>query len=57
MLIFNERYLLYKTFYSGSSYSAAYNSYNFCDRSKLLAVLNFPIIDFYSNGIVIKKKH
>ena len=57
MLNFNERYLLYKTFYSGSSYSAAYNSYNFCDRSKLFAVLNLPIIDFYGNGIVIKNTH
>ena len=34
----------YKTFYSGSSYSAAYNSYNFCDKSKLFAVLNLPNI-------------
>ena len=38
-----KRSLPYKTFYSGSSYSAAYNSYNFCDRNKLFAVLNLPV--------------
>ena len=36
--------LLYKTFYSGPSYSAAYNSYNFCDRRKLVAVFNLRVI-------------
>ena len=38
-----RRSLPYKTFHSGSSYSAANNSYNFCHRSKLFAVLNFPV--------------
>ena len=35
--------LPYTTFYSGSSCSAAYNSYNFCDKCKLFAVLNLPV--------------
>ena len=34
--------LPYNTLYSGSSYSAD-NSYNFCDRSKLFAVLNLQV--------------
>ena len=38
MLNFNENVLPYKTFYSGS----AYNSNNFCERSKLFAVLHLP---------------
>ena len=46
MLNFNERYFLYETFYSGSSYSAAYNSYNFCDRSKPFAVVNCKLLTF-----------
>ena len=33
----------FNTFYSESSYSAAYNSYNLCDRGKLFAVLNLPV--------------
>ena len=38
-----KRSLPYKTFYLGSSYSAAHSSYHFCDRSKLFAVLNLPV--------------
>ena len=40
---FNENVLPYKIFYSGSTYSESYNSYNFCDRSKLFAALNLPV--------------
>ena len=40
MLYFKmKRFLLYITFSSGSSYSKAYNSFSFCNRSKLFAVL------------------
>ena len=38
-----KRFLLYITFYSGSSYSTAYNSWNFFDRSKLIAVLEWSV--------------
>ena len=41
--ISTKRQLCYKTFDRGSSYSTAYNSYNFCHRSKLLAVLKLPV--------------
>ena len=43
MLNFNENVLPYISFYSGSTYSTAYNSYNVCDRSKLFAVLKLPV--------------
>ena len=40
MLFFKmKKFLLYITFFSGSSYYTAYNSWSFCDRSKLFAVL------------------
>ena len=39
-----KKYLPYNTFCSESSYSAAYTSYNFCNRSKLFAVLNLPVL-------------
>ena len=44
MLNFNEINLIkcYFQCYSGSSYSADYNAYNFFDISKLFAVLNMP---------------
>ena len=38
-----KRFLLYITFSSGSSYSTAYNSWNFCDRSKLFAILKWSV--------------
>ena len=37
-----KRHLTY-IFNYGSSYCEAYNSYNFCDRHKLIAVLNLPV--------------
>ena len=44
MLYFKmKRFLLYKTFSSGSSYSTANNSWSVCDRSKLLAVLECSV--------------
>ena len=44
MLYFKmKRLLLYITFSSGSSYSTAYNSWSFCDRSKLFAVLELLV--------------
>ena len=38
-----KRFLLYKLFSSGLSYSTAYNSLSFCDRSKLFAVLDWSV--------------
>ena len=38
-----KRFLLYITFSSGSSYSTAYNSWSFCNRSLLLAVLEWAV--------------
>ena len=38
-----KRFLLYITFSSGSSYSTAYNSWSFCDRNKLFAVLEWSV--------------
>ena len=38
-----KRFLLYITFSSGLSYSTAYNSLSFCDRSKLFAVLEWSV--------------
>ena len=35
--------LPYKILHSGSTYSEPYNSYNFCDRSKLFAAFNSPV--------------
>ena len=44
MLYFKlKRFLLYITFSSGLSYSTAYNSWSFCDRSKLFAVLEWSV--------------
>ena len=44
MLYFKmKRFLLYITFSSGLSYSTAYNSWNFCDRGKLFAVLEWSV--------------
>ena len=44
MLYFKmKRFLLYITFSSGLSYSIAYNSWSFCDRSKLSAVLEWSV--------------
>ena len=44
MLYFKmKRFILYITFSSGSSYSTAYNSWSYCDRSKLFAVLEWPL--------------
>ena len=44
MLYFKiKRFLIYITFYLGLSYSTAYNSWNFCDRSKLFAVLEWSV--------------
>ena len=44
MLYFKmKRFLLYITFSSGLSYSTAYNSWSFCDKSKLFAVLEWSI--------------
>ena len=42
-LISMKMSLPYNTFYARSSYSTAYNYYNFCDRRKLFAVLNLPV--------------
>ena len=38
-----KRFLLYITFTSGSSYSTDYNSWSFCNRSKLFAVLEWSV--------------
>ena len=38
-----KRFLLYITISSGLSYSTAYNSWSFCDRSKLFAVLEWSV--------------
>ena len=44
MLYFKmKRFLPYITFSSGLSYSTAYNSFSFCDRSKLFAVLEWSV--------------
>ena len=44
MLYFKmKRFLLYITFSSGSSYSTAYNSLIFGDRSNLFVVLNWSV--------------
>ena len=44
MLYFKmKRFLLDITFSSGSSYSTAYNSWSFCDRSKLFAVFEWSV--------------
>ena len=44
MLYFKmKKILLYITFSSGLSYSTAYNSCSFCDRSKLFAVLEWSV--------------
>ena len=44
MLYFKmKRFLLYITFSSWSSYSTAYNSWGFCDRIKLFAVLEWSV--------------
>ena len=44
MFNFNEKICLpHNIFHSGSSYSAAYNSYNFVDRRKLFAALNSQV--------------
>ena len=44
MLYFKMKiFLLYITFSSGSSYSTAYNSWSFCDRSKLFVVLECSV--------------
>ena len=45
MLYFKmKRFLLYIMFSSGFSYSTAYNSWSFCDRSKLFAVLEWSVL-------------
>ena len=38
-----KRFLLYITFSSGPSYSTAYNSWRFCNRSLLFAVLEWSV--------------
>ena len=38
-----KKFLLYITFSSGSSYSTAYNSWSFCDRSKLFAIFEWSV--------------
>ena len=44
MLYFKmKRFLPYITFSSGLSYSTAFNSFSFCDRSKLFAVLEWSV--------------
>ena len=44
MLYFKmKRFLLYITFPSVLSYSTAFNSLSFCDRSKLFAVLEWSV--------------
>ena len=44
MLYFKmKRFLLDITFSSGLSYSTAYNSWSFCDRSKLFAVFEWSV--------------
>ena len=44
MLYFKmKRFLPYVTFSSGLSYSTAYNSYSFCDKSKLIAALEWSV--------------
>ena len=44
MLYFKlKRFLLYITFSSWLSYSTAYNSWSFCDKSKLFAVLEWSV--------------
>ena len=44
MLYFKmKRFPFYITFSSGSSYSTAYNSWSFCDRSKLFAFLEWSV--------------
>ena len=44
MLYFKmKRFLLYITFSSGLSYSTAFNSWSFCDRSTLFAVLECSV--------------
>ena len=44
MLYFKiKRFLLYITFSSRSSYSTPYNSWSFCERSKLFAVLECSV--------------
>ena len=44
MLYFKmKRFLLCITFSSGLSYSTAYNSWSFCDRRKLFAVLEWSV--------------
>ena len=44
MLYFKmKRFLLDIMFSSGSSYSTAYNSWSFCDRSKLFAVFEWSV--------------
>ena len=44
MLYFKmKRFLPYITFSSGLSYSTAYNSLSFCDRSKMFKVLKWSV--------------
>ena len=44
MLYFKmKRFVLYITFSSMLSYSTAYNSWSFCDRSKLFAALEWSV--------------
>ena len=44
MLYFKmKRFLLYITLSSGSSYSTAYNSWNFYDKSQLFAVFEWSV--------------
>ena len=62
MLYFKmKRFLLYITFSSGSPYSTAYNSWSFCDRSKLFAVLEWSVNCFsetcYFNLKFVLKKY
>ena len=44
MLYFKmKRFVFYIMFSSGSSYSTAYNSWSYCNRSKLFAVLEWSV--------------
>ena len=44
MLYFKmKRFPFYITFSSGSSYSTAFNSWSFCDRSKLFAFFEWSV--------------
>ena len=61
MLYFKmKRFVLYITFSSGSSYSTAYNSWSYCDRSKLFAVLEWSLnclleTNYFNLKYVLKK--